>query len=81
MYATQSVTHLTVRRLVQGDHVLHTTDVVIMELLAGARDDAHADRLRRLLARCEFAATEGLDDFEAIARHTESRLFADPLES
>jgi predicted nucleic acid-binding protein len=65
--ATQSVTHLTLRRLVQGDGVLHTTDVIIMEVLAGARDDAHADRLRQLLARCEFVATGGLDDFERAA--------------
>lgn len=122
--ATQSVTHLAVRRLVQGDDVIHTTDVVIMEVLAGARDEAHADRLRQLLARCEFVPTEGLDDFEraatiyrrcrgagdtiraltdcliagvairadldllhadrdfeALARHTELRLFAGPHES
>jgi predicted nucleic acid-binding protein len=65
--ATQSLTHLTMRRLVHGDDVLHTTDVVVMEVLAGARDDTHANRLRRLLARCEFVPTEGLDDFERAA--------------
>jgi predicted nucleic acid-binding protein len=118
------VTHLTLRSLVQGDDVLHTTDVVIMEVLSGARDDTHAEQLRRLLARCEFVPTEGLDDFEraaaiyrqcrragdtiraltdcliagvairadldllhadrdfeALARHTELRLYAGPLES
>jgi predicted nucleic acid-binding protein len=93
-------------------------------VLAGARDEAHADRLRQLLARCEFVPTEGLDDyeraaaiyrrcrragdtiraltdcliagvairagvdllhadrdFEALARHTELRLYAGPLQS
>jgi predicted nucleic acid-binding protein len=46
---------------------LATTDVVLMQVLAGARDDAHRDRLRRLLARCEFVATEGPRDFEDAA--------------
>ncbi len=45
----------------------HTTDVVVMEVLAGARDDDHRDRLRRLLARCEHVPVQGLDDFEAAA--------------
>lgn len=43
------------------------TDVVLMEILAGARDDAHRDRLRRLLARCEYLATEGPTDYERAA--------------
>ena len=38
-----------------------------MEVLAGARDDDHRDRLRRLLARCEHVPVVGLDDFEAAA--------------
>ena len=121
--STQTVTHRTLRRLVQDGAALHTTDVIVMEVLAGARDDAHAERLRRLLSRCEFVPTEGLDDFEgaatiyrrcrragdtiraltdcliatvairadvallhadrdfeALARHTELRLFAGPFE-
>lgn len=38
-----------------------------MEVLAGARDNDHRDRLRRLLARCEHVPVEGLDDFESAA--------------
>lgn len=38
-----------------------------MEVLAGARDGDHRDRLRRLLARCEHVPIAGLDDFEAAA--------------
>lgn len=49
------------------DEPAHTTDVVVMEVLAGARDDDHRDRLRRLLARCEHVPVQGLDDFEAAA--------------
>ncbi len=65
--ATGSATHGAVRRLLDDDERTHTTDVVVMEVLAGARDDDHRDRLRRLLARCEHVPIEGLDDFEAAA--------------
>ena len=44
-----------------------STDVIVMELLAGGRDDAHVRALRRLLARCQFIPTAGLDDFERAA--------------
>ena len=46
---------------------LRTTDVVVMEVLAGARDAAHRDQLRRLLASCEFTPVEGLRDYEEAA--------------
>ena len=65
--ATGSPTHRAVRLLLDDDEPAHTTDVVVMELLAGARDDDHRDRLRRLLARCEHVPVLGLDDFEAAA--------------
>lgn len=65
--ATGSTTHRAVRRMLDHDEPAHTTDVVVMEVLAGARDDDHRDRLRRLLARCEHVPIEGLDDFETAA--------------
>jgi len=46
---------------------LATTDVVLMEVLAGARDVSHRDRLRRLLSRCAFSVTEAPHDFEEAA--------------
>jgi predicted nucleic acid-binding protein len=46
---------------------LCTTDVVVMEVLAGARDAAHREELRRLLAICEFTPVEGLRDYEHAA--------------
>jgi predicted nucleic acid-binding protein len=55
-----------VRRLLRRDE-LATTDVVLMELLAGAREADHRDRLRGLLARCEFVATQGPRDYESAA--------------
>lgn len=65
--ATGSTTHRAVRGILDRDEPAHTTDVVVMEVLAGARDDDHRDRLRRLLARCEHVPVGGLDDFEAAA--------------
>ena len=65
--ATGSATHREVRRLLANGEPLHTTDVVVMEVLAGARDGNHRDRLRGLLARCEHVPVQGLDDYETAA--------------
>ncbi len=65
--ATGSEAHHQVRRLLDSDRPLHTSDVVVMEVLAGGRDDAHVARLRGLLSRCEFVATDGLGDYEQAA--------------
>lgn len=64
---TGSSSHRAVRRLLSAGALLHTTDVVVMEVMAGARDERHHDRLRRLLARCEYAPVEGLHTYEAAA--------------
>lgn len=63
---TGSEANLRLRGLLGGDD-LATTDVVLMEILAGARDLAHRDRLRGLLARCRFVPTEGTRDYEDAA--------------
>ena len=65
--ATGSTTHARVRGLLDQDGLIATTDVVAMELLAGARDDAHRDGLRRLLRGCEHLPTEGPLDYEDAA--------------
>lgn len=64
---TGSETHLQLRHLITSGHTLHTTDVVMMEVLAGGRDDAHVTRLSQLLARCDFVPVAGLADFETAA--------------
>ncbi|MHB8669192.1 MAG: type II toxin-antitoxin system VapC family toxin [Acidimicrobiales bacterium] len=64
---TGSDTHRAVRHLLEDDAPLHTTDVVVMEVLAGARDGDHLQRLRRLLARCDYLPVEGLASYEAAA--------------
>ena len=38
-----------------------------MEVLAGARDEEHEQRLRRLLARCDYVPVEGLASYETAA--------------
>jgi predicted nucleic acid-binding protein len=65
--ASGSTAHRQLRRLMEGEMLLHTTDVVVMEVLAGGRDEAHTAQLRRLITRCEFVPTEGLADFEQAA--------------
>jgi predicted nucleic acid-binding protein len=65
--ATGSETHVRLRRLLDSGHELHTTDVVVMEVLAGGRDDVHVTQLRRLLARADFVAVQGLGDYEQAA--------------
>jgi hypothetical protein len=65
--ATGSSLHLRVRALLQEEAELASTDVVVMEILAGARDDADRDRLRRLLYGLRFLPVEGPADYEAAA--------------
>lgn len=63
---TGSRANRAVRRLLAED-ALATTDVVLMEVLAGARDQAHRNDLRGLLARCELIPVEGPGDYESAA--------------
>ncbi len=52
---------------IEDGEPLATTGIVVLELLAGARDERHADELRRLLGRCRFLAVEEPSDHEAAA--------------
>lgn len=64
---TGSTTHQTVRSLLERGAPIYTTDVVVLEVLAGARDDAHERRLRRLIARCDHVPVGGLATYETAA--------------
>jgi predicted nucleic acid-binding protein len=66
--ATSSPADLRLRDLIEGAEPLAVTEVVVMEVLAGGRDEARADRLARLLLRYEFLPVDGLADYEAAAR-------------
>jgi predicted nucleic acid-binding protein len=65
--ATGSEVHRRLRHLIDVGAELHTSEVVVMEVLAGGRDEAHVADLRRLLGRCEFVPAEGLGDYEHAA--------------
>jgi predicted nucleic acid-binding protein len=52
---------------IQADEPLATTGLVILEILAGARDEHQAAELRRLLDRCRFLPLEEPSDHEAAA--------------
>jgi predicted nucleic acid-binding protein len=63
---TESPTGLRLRDLIARRSVA-TTDVVVMEVLAGARDDLHRRRLRTLLVQCKYLRTSAPDDYEQAA--------------
>lgn len=65
--ATGSPAHRRLRAAIEQDEPLATTGIVILEILAGARDEGHARELRRLLDRCAFLALEEPSDHEAAA--------------
>lgn len=65
--ATGSPTHLELRRLIEDEAPLATTDIVVMELLAGAGDEARHLELRRFLLHFTHLPTDGLADFEQAA--------------
>jgi hypothetical protein len=64
---TGSPTHLALLEGLQNQKALAWTDVVAMEVLAGARDEAHRDRLRRMLYGLPFLGTAGPADYESAA--------------
>ena len=63
--ASGSPAHQKVKALLHEDPF--TTDVVVAELLMGARDERHARLLLALLNRCRFVPTRPLFDFEQAA--------------
>ncbi len=65
--ATGSPVHLRLRSALKEKADLASTDVVVMEILAGARDNADRDRLRRLLYGLRFLVVEGPTDYERAA--------------
>jgi predicted nucleic acid-binding protein len=64
---TGSSVHRTLGRLVLEGEPLHLTEIVAMELLAGARDEAEEDRLREGPLALPLLPLTGVADFEAAA--------------
>jgi predicted nucleic acid-binding protein len=65
--ATESPVHQRLRVALEEGTELLCTDVVVMELLAGARDDEDRNRLRRLVFGLDFVAVDGPADYERAA--------------
>jgi predicted nucleic acid-binding protein len=64
---TESPVDLRLDAIIRDGERVGTTDVVVMEVLAGARDNDDRDRLRRLLYRFDFLPVGGVTAFEAAA--------------
>jgi len=64
---TGSPVNARVRELLVDPVGAFVTDVVVAEVLMGARDETHAGQLRRMLNRCTFVPTRPLFDFEEAA--------------
>jgi predicted nucleic acid-binding protein len=65
--ATASSVDRYLRHLLEDKRPLATTGVVMLEVLAGARDEPRARKLSRLLGGCELLAAEEPSDHEAAA--------------
>ncbi len=65
--ATDSAAHRTLRALIESDEQLATSEPIVMEILAGAQDEVHVQRLRRLMNRASLLPLDGLADFEHAA--------------
>ena len=66
--ATGSPVHRRVLELIRTDGPLAVTEPVVMEVLAGARDDRRERDLRRLLMRFDLLRFDAAVDFEGAAR-------------
>jgi hypothetical protein len=65
--SSDSPVDLYLRVALETNKPLATTGVILLEVLAGARDESHARDLRRLLARCRSLPAEEPSDHEAAA--------------
>jgi predicted nucleic acid-binding protein len=65
---TESAVDRRLTELVEKDAPVAVTEPVIMEVLAGARDDRRETDLRRLLLRFELLGFDTASDFEGAAR-------------
>lgn len=66
--ATGSSPHRRIARLIETGGPLAVTEPVIMEVLAGARDDRREADLRRLLGSVELLSFDAVADFDGAVR-------------
>ncbi len=65
--ATGSSADQRIAELISTDGPLMWTEPVLMEVLAGARNDVREEDLRRLLLRFDLARFDSVSDFDAAA--------------
>jgi predicted nucleic acid-binding protein len=66
--ATGSLADRRLEALIESDGPVAVTQPVVMEVLAGARDDRREGDLRRLLLRFELLAFDAVADFDGAVR-------------
>jgi predicted nucleic acid-binding protein len=66
--ATDSAVDRRLSELITSDGPVATTEPVVMEMLAGARDDRREADLRRLLLRFQLLSFDAVADFEGAVR-------------
>jgi predicted nucleic acid-binding protein len=62
--ATGSPPHLRLEELIENDGPVSVTEPVVMEVLAGARDEKREGDLRRLLGRFQLLGFDAVTDFD-----------------
>lgn len=65
--ATGTSAHIAVKRRLSNGDALATTEPIVMEVLAGARDEGHLRSLRGLVLGCSLLPVAGLSDYEQAA--------------
>lgn len=65
--STGSPVHRTLRRLLESGADVAVTEVVVMELLAGARFELELARIRRVIRGFPVLSLNGVEGFEAAA--------------
>lgn len=65
--ATGSPVDARLTAAIKADERLAIVGLIVLEVLAGARDEQQARQLNRLLARCRLVALEEPSDYEAAA--------------
>jgi predicted nucleic acid-binding protein len=66
--ATSSAVDRRLTALIESDGPVAVTQPVVMEILAGARDDRRESDLRRLLLRFELLTFDAVADFDSAVR-------------
>jgi predicted nucleic acid-binding protein len=67
VHGTGSPVHLELRQLVRSEAEILVTEPVVMEVLAGARSERQATKLRTAMLVFPLAKVFGLDDYESAA--------------